>query len=90
MLTEYNSSMSEPMAAIIGTADEYGSAFPVIASDLNELVQLTAERFTVPQVSFESHSTVLSNAKMYPLFSRMSASQDLVAISLLKIIDKYQ
>lgn len=58
-------------------------------SDLNELVQLTAERFVVPQVSFESHSTVLSNVKLYPYFLRLSASQDLVALSLMKLIDKY-
>lgn len=80
MLSYYtNSTITDPMAAIVGTADD----------DLNELVQLTAERFVVPQTSFESHSTDLSNAKLYPYFLRLSASQDLVALSLLKLIDQY-
>ena len=59
-------------------------------SDLNELVQLTASEFLVPQVSFESHSTDLSDTTLYPMFSRMSASQDFLTLSLLKLIEKYR
>lgn len=60
------------------------------ASELNSLIQLTAEKFVVPQVSFESHMTDHSNPKEYPYFVRLSASEDLVATAILKLIEKYR
>lgn len=51
---------------------------------------MTALEYTVPQLAFESHSTELSRVDIYPMFSRLSASQDIVAMSLLKLIEKYR
>lgn len=62
----------------------------LLTSELNALVQLTAEKYVVPQISHESHVTDMSNVKEYPYFLRMSASQDLVSIALLKLIEKYR
>ena len=57
---------------------------------MNSLIQLTAEKFVVPQVSYESHRTDFANTRIYPYFVRLSASQDLIAIALLKLIEKYR
>ena len=51
---------------------------------------MTALEYTVPQLAFESHSTELSRVDIYPMFSRLSPSQDIVAMSLLKLIEKYR
>lgn len=62
----------------------------VESSYLNELVQLIALQYSVPQISFKSHSTDFSRVTDYPYFGRLSASQDLVATSLLNIIQNYR
>lgn len=62
----------------------------LINSELNSLIQLTTEKYLIPQISFESHTTDFSNVKLYPYYVRLSASQDLIAIALLKLIEKYR
>lgn len=57
---------------------------------MNALIQLTAEKYNVPQVSYESHRTDFANTRIYPYFVRLSASQDLIAMALLKLIEKYR
>ena len=57
---------------------------------MNALIQLTAEKYNVPQVSYESHRTDFANTRIYPYFVRLYASQDIIAIALLKLIEKYR
>ena len=57
---------------------------PLSPSDLNVIIL----EYTVLQRAFELHFTELSYIDIDPLFSRLSASQDIVAASLLKRIKK--
>ena len=57
---------------------------PLSPSDLNVIIL----EYTVLQRAFELHFTELSYIDIDPLFSRLSASQDIVAALLLKRIKK--
>ena len=81
--TTLKQAVTAPIIALIKRQTSMHRA-PLSPSDLNVIIL----EYTVLQRAFELHFTELSYIVIDPLFSRLSASQDIVAASLLKRIEK--